>query len=164
MFSLQDVIHVAFIGLGATAVMDVWLLFLSRLGVQTTDFGLIGRWVGHLAQGRFAHASIVKARPIASERSLGWLAHYVVGIAFAGLLVAMQGVEWLRQPTFLPALAVGLSTVIVPLFVIQPALGSGFGAAKTQAPLKTCFRTLVNHAVFGSGLYVVAASLDWVTR
>jgi len=164
MFSLQDVVHVALIGLGATAVMDVWLLFLKRLGVQTTDFALIGRWVGHLAHGHFAHASILTARPIASELSLGWLTHYGVGIAFAGLLVAVQGIEWLRQPTFLPALAVGLGTVIVPLFVIQPALGSGFGAAKTPSPLKTCLRTLVNHAVFGSGLYATAAFLEWAMQ
>jgi hypothetical protein len=164
MFSPYDVVHVALIGFGATALMDLWLLLLKHLGVQTTDFALIGRWVGHLAHGHFAHASIVKARPISSELGLGWLTHYAVGIAFAGLLVVVQGIEWLHQPTFLPALTIGLGTVIVPLFVIQPALGSGFGAAKTPAPLMTCLRTLINHAVFGCGLYAAAALFQWVVR
>ena len=164
MFLPQNVVQVVLIGLGATVLMDVWLLFLKCLGVQVTNFALIGRWVAHMAHGHFAHASIVKARPIASELRLGWLTHYAVGVAFAGLLVVVQGIEWLRQPTFLPALAVGLGTVIVPLFVIQPALGSGFGAAKTPAPFMTCLRTLINHAVFGSGLYAAAAFFEWAMR
>jgi hypothetical protein len=159
MLSPHDLAQVALIGAGATALMDAWLLLLKRLGVPTTHFGLVGRWVGHLAQGTFAHAAIAKARPVAAELSLGWLAHYAVGIAFAGLLVALQGLAWTRQPSFLPALTLGLGTVVVPLFVMQPAMGSGFAASKTPTPLKNCLRSLASHAVFGVGLYLTAAAL-----
>lgn len=151
--------HIALVGIGATAVMDVWLLLLSRLGVPTTGFALIGRWVGHLFRGRLAHAAISKAAPVEFELGLGWLTHYLVGIAWAGLLVAVEGVAWLERPTCLPALIVGVATVAAPWFVLQPAMGAGFAAAKTPAPLMNRLRTAVNHAVFGVGMYLVAAGL-----
>ena len=161
MFSSLDVAHIVLIGAGATALMDVWLLLLRRLGVPTNDFALIGRWVGHLARGRLVHVSIAQAQPVASERTLGWLTHYVVGIAFAGLLIIVQGNGWLQRPTLPPALAFGVATVVLPLFVMQPAMGSGFAAAKTPAPLRNCMRSLANHTVFGAGLFLAATALGW---
>lgn len=156
--------HIALVGIGATAVMDVWLLLLARLGVPTTSFAMVGRWVGHFAQGRFSHAFISKAAPVPFELGLGWLTHYLIGVAYAGLLVGAQGTAWLAQPTPLPAVAVGVVTVAAPWFVMQPAMGSGFLASKTPAPLKNCLRNLSNHAVFGAGLYLAAAALAWAAR
>ena len=96
--------HIALVGIGATAVMDAWLLLQARLGVTTASFALVGRWVGHLPRGRFAHAAISKAEPVEFELGLGWMTHYLIGIGYAVLLVAVQGVGWLERPTFLPAL------------------------------------------------------------
>lgn len=59
MLSPLGIAQVVLIGAGATAFMDAWLLLLKRLGVPTNNFALVGRWIGHLAQGRFAHASAV---------------------------------------------------------------------------------------------------------
>jgi hypothetical protein len=152
--------RVALIGIGATALMDLWLLVLAGLGIQAADFALVGRWVGHLARGRPAHDSISTAAPIPHERRLGWLTHYAVGIAYAGMLVAVQGIQWVQVPTLLPALAVGLATLVVPLFVMQPAMGQGLAATKTPAPLWSCLRSLANHAAFGLGLFVAADALQ----
>jgi len=57
---------------------------------------------------------------------------------------------------------VGVGTVVVPLFVMQPAMGSGFAASKTPTPLKNCIRSVVNHTVFGLGLYLSAALIAWI--
>src|SRR5688500_10793657 len=103
MASLQDITQVALIGIGATAVMDAWLAFLKLVGIRTMNVALIGRWVGHLLRGRVAHAAIERAAPIPGERAWGWLAHYAIGIAFAGLLVGVQGLAWMTTPTLLPA-------------------------------------------------------------
>jgi len=159
MHSFPAIGHVLLVGIGATAVMDVWLLLLSRLGVPTTSFAMVGRWVGHFARGRFAHAAISQAAPIPFELGLGWLTHYGIGVAYAGLLVVALGTGWLEQPTLLPALAFGVMTVAAPWLVMQPAMGSGFLASKTPAPLKNCLRNLANHAVFGAGLYMAGAAL-----
>lgn len=153
---------VALVGIGATAVMDAWLAILSRLGVPTTGFAMVGRWVGHMRRGRFVHVAIAKAPPIRNELALGWLTHYAVGIVFAALLLAVQGAAWLERPTFLPALAVGVATVAAPWLVMQPAMGSGVLASKTPAPLQNCLRNLANHAVFGAGLYLAAVALAGV--
>lgn len=161
---LQDIARVALIGIGATAVMDAWLMLLKRMGVQTLNFAFIGRWVGHLFRGRFAHAAIGKAPPIRGELALGWATHYAVGIAFAGLLVAITGIGWTNSPTLLPAVLVGMGTVAAPLFVMQPAMGSGFAASKTPTPLRNCLRSVVNHTVFGLGLYLSAFLAAWIVR
>lgn len=157
----QAFVQVALVGIGATALMDAWLLLLSRLGVPVTGFAMLGRWVGHFARGTFVHSSIGKARPVRFELALGWLTHYVIGIAYAVLLVLALGLDWLAAPSLPPALAFGVMTVAAPWFVMQPAMGSGFLAARTPAPLANCLRNLANHAVFGAGLFLAAAVLAW---
>jgi hypothetical protein len=161
MEELIDVLpRVAAIGVGATAAMDAWLLGLRRMGVPTLDFGLLGRWVGHWRRGRWLHRPIAKSEPVRGEVALGWLAHYATGIAFAGLLVGVAGVRWTQDPTPWPALALGLCTVAAPLFVMQPAMGAGFAASKTPTPARNCLRSLLNHAVFGLGLYLAAVAVE----
>lgn len=152
-------VHILLIGIGATAVLDAWLLLLRRLGQPSAGFAPLGRWIGHLARGRLTHPAIAQAAPVRHELALGWLSHYAVGVAFAAALVAWQGMAWVRQPTPLPALAFGLASVVAPLFVMQPAMGAGFASRRTAAPLKNCLRSTLNHMVFGVGLYLCARLL-----
>jgi hypothetical protein len=152
-------VRIALVGIGATALMDLWLWLLSRLGVPSTGVALVGRWVGHVSRGEFAHAAIARAAPIRFELGLGWLTHYLVGMAYAALLVGLQGAAWLDQPTPLPALVFGVLTVAAPWLVMQPAMGAGVLALKTPTPLKNGLRTLANHMVFGAGLYLAATAL-----
>lgn len=164
MTSLQDLAQVTLIGIGATVVMDIWLMFLKRQGLPTLDFGLLGRWVGHVLRGQIAHAAIRQSPRIPGELVWGWLTHYAVGIAFAGLLVLVQGLAWTQNPSLPPAVAVGMGTVLAPLFVMQPAMGSGFAASRTPTPLKNCLRSLANHTVFGLGLYASAVLFAPIAR
>lgn len=152
------------IGCGATLIMDAWLAVLRRLGVQTLNFAMIGRWAGHLAQGRFAHASIAKAAPVRGELALGWAVHYLIGIGFAGLLVALAGSRWIEAPTLVPAILFGIASVAAPLLVMQPAMGLGFFASRAPRPLPNCLRSLVNHTVFGTGLFLAASALSRITH
>lgn len=154
--SIEITLRILLIGVGATIVMDAWLLLLARMGLPTMNFALLGRWVGHLARGTWAHDAIAKAEPIRREVLLGWITHYATGIAFAALLLLVRGLEWARAPTFLPALLIGLATVIAPLLILQPAMGAGIASSKTPAPLLSCCRSLLNHTVFGVGLYLAA--------
>ncbi|KVX13937.1 hypothetical protein WL03_19345 [Burkholderia ubonensis] len=146
------------IGAGGTLVMDLWALFRRRaFGTPSLDYALVGRWLGHMASGRFRHASIVAAAPVRHERPLGWLAHYAIGIAFAGLPVALAGTQWISAPTLLPALAAGIGSVAAPFFVMQPAFG--IAAARTPRPSVARRRSLVTHLSYGLGLYVAAQVL-----
>jgi hypothetical protein len=158
---LQDLARVVSIGIGATVVMDAWLLLLKRLGVPTLNFAFIGRWVGHLARGTASHPAIARAAPVRGERALGWLTHYAVGIAFAALMVSVGGTRWTREPSLWPALCVGIATVVVPLFVMQPAMGAGIASSKTATPAHNVVRSIANHAVFGLGLFLAANLVAW---
>lgn len=164
MTSIEEIVRVVLIGCGATLVMDIWLMFLKQIGVQTLNFAFIGRWIGHLFHGRISHASIGKASPIANETSLGWITHYAVGIAFAFLLTSIAGVAWAGAPSLGIALLVGVCTATFPLFVMQPAMGLGVAASKTPTPIKNCIRSLINHSVFGLGLFLSACAIEWISR
>ncbi len=146
-----------FIGGGATVVMDLWLLLLRRgLGVRTLDYAMLGRWLGHIPRGTYVHQSIAKTVPVRGERLLGWCAHYGIGIAFGALLLSIQGPDWARSPSLLPPMAVGLASVVAPLFVLQPALGAGIASAKTPRPNAVRLRSVLTHTVYGLGLYASA--------
>lgn len=156
--------HVVFMGIGATAVMDAWLLLLQRLGVPTLNFAMIGRWAGHWGRGTWKHEAIAKAAPVQGELALGWFVHYATGIAFAGLLAGIFGMDWVHHPTLLPAMGVGISTVAAPWLLMQPAMGAGIASSRTPAPAKNRIRSLVNHSIFGLGLYLAAALPAWISR
>jgi hypothetical protein len=154
---MEIVIRAVLLGIGATVVMDLWGLLLKRVfGVPSLGYAMVGRWLGNMPAGRFAHARIADAPAVRGERLLGWTAHYAIGVAFAFLLVAVAGEGWVREPTPLPALAVGIVTVAAPYFVMQPAMGLGFAASKAPKPAVARLRSLVTHAVFGGGLYITA--------
>lgn len=147
------------IGAGATLTMDAWAALLRRFGIPSLDLALLGRWIGHLPTGRLLHESIARAAPVAGERAIGWATHYGIGVSFAGVLLALFGLEWAHAPTVGPALLVGVVTVAAPLLVLQPALGAGIASRRTPRPLFNSAKSLATHTVFGLGLYVAA----WVT-
>ena len=146
--TLQTLLHIAGIGIGATAVMDLWVATLQRFGVGTLNFDLVGRWAGHLIRGRACHSSIRESPRIAAERTWGWLTHYAVGTAFAALAAAVLGSDWLENPSFWPAVGIGVTTVAAPLLIMQPAMGYGVASSRTPTPLSNCLRSLTNHAAF----------------
>lgn len=143
------------IGIGATAIVDGWALVRKALfGIAPPNFGLVGRWIAHMPQGHFRHESIAAASPMRGERIIGWTAHYLIGIAFAALLIGIWGLEWLRHPTIVPAIAVGIGTVAAPFLLMQPGMGAGIAASRTPRPGSARLQSLIMHAIFGLGLYV----------
>ncbi len=154
---MEFLLRAALIGIGATLLIDLWALALNRLfGVRSLDYALVGRWIGHMADGRFRHVSIAQAAPVPGESVIGWSAHYAIGVIFAGILLVAAGADWARQPTLLPALAVGIASVVAPFFIMQPGLGLGIAASKAPNPAIARGRSLMTHTVFGIGLYVSA--------
>jgi hypothetical protein len=149
------------IGIGATALMDLWAVLRRHLfGVAPPDYGLVGRWLAYMPRGRFVHRPIAASSPIRGERALGWLAHYAIGIAFAGALIGLWGGDWLQRPTLMPALLIGLGSVVAPFFLMQPGMGAGIASRRHARPAVARLHSVVNHAVFGVGLYAAA----WITR
>lgn len=153
---LEFIVRTFVIGAGATFVIDVWAAVLRNFGIPSLNFGLLGRWIGHLPDGQLIHQSIAKTPAVRGEVLLGWGAHYAIGITFAALLIATFGLAWARSPTLLPALLIGVVTVVAPLFILQPALGAGIASSNTARPLFNSLKSVVTHVVFGGGLYLAA--------
>ena len=145
----------ALLGVLATAVMDLGSLLLHRLaGAPLPNYTMVGRWVGHMPAGRLRHAAIAAAPAVRGERALGWAIHYLTGIVFAAVLLAVVGPDWLRAPTFAPAMLVGLATVAAPFLLMQPCMGAGIAARRMPDPATARKRSLINHGLFGLGLYL----------
>jgi Protein of unknown function (DUF2938) len=151
-FALRSLV----IGVGATAIIDLWGLLLKQFGIPSLNFAFLGRWIGHHFGRRWKHESIAKASPIRGEMWIGWLAHYSIGVTFAALLLGVNGSGWARNPTLLPALVIGIITLAAPLFILQPALGAGIASSKTSKPVFNSIKSLITHIVFGIGLYLAA--------
>ena len=148
-------ISTVIIGIGATALTDIWSIARkSVFNIPPPDFGLVGRWIAHMPHGKFRHEAISRSPPVRGERMIGWTAHYLIGITFAGLLVALYDRSWLQEPTLLPALIVGIATVAAPFLIMQPGMGAGIAASRTPNPTKARIHSMIMHGVFGSGLYL----------
>jgi hypothetical protein len=161
---MHDVVFVAcagVLGSGATALVDLWSYVRARvLRVPAFDYAWLGRWLAWLPRGRFRHDPIQATPAVRGERLLGWGAHYLIGIAFAAVLIAVWGSGWVRHPTPGPALAVGLGSVLAPFLVLQPALGAGLAARRAPQPAMARLHAVLTHGIFGLGLYAVA----WIWR
>ena len=152
------------IGIGASLVMDLWNLFLKRtFSIASLNYCLLGRWLRHMPGGTFRHASITNAPQKPFECTVGWIAHYTIGVVFAIVFVFFISGDWLESPTLLPALLYGIGTVVFPLFILQPSFGFGIAASRAPNPTQTRLKSLVTHTVFGVGLYVCALGLSYVS-
>lgn len=151
------------IGLGATLTFDLWGLFLKyAFKIAPSNICLVGRWVRYMPERIFAHANIASSPSKHGECTIGWLAHYTIGIIFALAFVAIVGSSWLRHPTPLPAVIFGVVTVLAPFFIMQPSFGVGFAASKTSSPTQARIRSLMNHTAFGVGLYLFGWLASWL--
>ena len=161
----SDILGAVAIGIGATLVMDLWNLFLKRtFSIPSLNYCLLGRWVCHMPEGTFKHASIAAAPQKPLECTVGWMAHYTIGIVFALVLVVLTSGAWLARPALLPSLLYGTGTVVFPFFIMQPSLGLGIAASRTPNPTQARLKSLATHVVFGVGLYGSALGVSYVLR
>jgi hypothetical protein len=151
---LDHLLRSTAIGVLATATMDVWGWAREPLfGFPRANYRMIGRWFAHMPRGRFRHASIAAAPALPGEHTIGWIAHYAIGITFAVALVQLGGDAWLARPTIGLALLVGLATLAAPLLVMQPAMGAGIASSKAANPTAARIQSTATHLVYALGLY-----------
>jgi len=76
-------------GLGATLTFDLWGLFLKQaFRITPSNICLVGRWLRYMPGGTFKHSNIASAPQKSAECTVGWIAHYLIGITFAIAFVA----------------------------------------------------------------------------
>lgn len=151
---MQAQLSIIFVGVVATVVLDLWALVVKHvLRGPTTNWAMVGRWFAHLPRGSFVHRPIGDAEPVANELAIGWVVHYLVGIAYSylyALLITFTGIPL----SLLSAIAFGLVTVVAAWFVLQPELGVGIFARLAPSPWLIRTLNLSAHFFFGCGLYL----------
>lgn len=153
----------AAVGVGATAVMDGFGVLRARLSGQPgMNWALVGRWLGHVAQGRWVLARPAEAAAVPCERALGWAFHYAAGVALALGLTLLAGPGWLTDPNPFAVLSYGVATVVAPMCTMQPGMGLGLAACRVPQPWVARRRSLITHLVFGVGLFVSAIALGGI--
>lgn len=160
---MEFVVDALWMGVAATALIDVWALLRRRLfGLTLPDYALVGRWFGHMPRGRFVHDAIATATAVRGEAVLGWSAHYLIGVVYAALLLALAGPGWVQKPTLAPALLFGVVSVAAPFLLMQPGMGLGLAARRAPRPQLARLHSLIFHTLFGLGLYLGARALPWL--
>ena len=112
-----SLISAILIGLRATLTTDLWALFLKHaFKITAPNYCLVGRWLRYMPEGTFKHSNIASAPQKSSECTIGWIAHYMIGITFAIAFVALVGNNWLQYPNLIPSIIFGVVTVLMPFF------------------------------------------------
>ena len=141
-------------GVFATIVLDLWQRLLKlATGIPPANWALIGRWFGHMPRGRFAHDAIAEAPPISHELAIGWTAHYLIGVLYGVVYVGLVDIVLESGPTLLNGFLFGLASVVVPWFLMQPALGLGVMGSRAPNPSVPRYTALVAHCLYGVALY-----------
>ncbi len=126
-------INTIFIGLGATLITDLWALLLKRaFKIAAPNYCLVGRWPRYMPEGTFTHSNIASAPQRSAECTVGWIAHYLIGITFAIAFVALVGNNWLQHPTLIPAIVFGSSQSWRHSSSCSLRLGSGWLQQRRQ--------------------------------
>lgn len=147
-------------GVAGTVAMDVWAIVLERLfGIARPNWGAVGRWVVEVSRGRVFHDSIGDVAELPGEARIGWAFHYLVGAIYGLAFIALAGADWLNAPTFPAVWAFSLLTIGFGWFLLQPGLGLGWAASKTDAPWRARGFGLLAHTVFGLGMWGVALAV-----
>ena len=150
----EYLLHVLFIGIGATILIDLYAFILQRyFNIPSLNYQFVGRWLVGISQGQFVHHKIMQSPSVRFEKYIGWFSHYVIGIIFSTLFIKIVGTHWFISPKLFPALLFGVSTVIFPFFLMQPCLGFGIAASQTPSPSSARLKSLSTHFMFGAGLY-----------
>lgn len=143
-------------GVLATLTMDVAMIAAARYGKgafasDSIDPEVIGRWAYGILRGRLLHRDIRSEPPQRGELALGIATHYATGIVLTGAFLAMPR-RADRGPSFLGATAYGISTAVLPLLILYPALGYGWFGRRSGEALRIGRIMLLGHTAFGIGI------------
>jgi hypothetical protein len=147
----------------ATYGMDVAgrRLMAPVLGKGTS--GGLGRWIGHMLRGRFAHEDITEAEPIPHEAGIGLAAHYAIGLVLGAGYALVLRVPQPRPSTVSRATAYGVATTVFPWFWMFPARGQGVMGLRDR-DLRVPAFALGTHAAYGLGLGAVLQAASRLAR
>ena len=143
----------AIAGVLGTYAMDVAGRRIVAPALGKGPSGGLGRWIGHMLQGRFTHEDITKAEPIPHEAGIGMAAHYAIGLVLGAGYALLLRVPQPRRSSLPRAAAYGVATTVFPWLWMFPARGQGVMGLR-NGDLRVPAFALGTHVAYGLGLGV----------
>lgn len=140
-------------GVLGTYAMDVASRWIVAPVLGKGPSGGLGRWIGHMLQGRFTHEDITKAEAIPHEAGIGTAARYAIGLILGAGYALILRVPQPRRSSVPRATAYGVATTVFPWFWMFPARGQGVMGLREGDPRVPAF-ALCTHVAYGLSLGV----------
>lgn len=147
-------------GIIGTAAMDG----IKYVGHKANLIGgvrmdMLGRWSLGMLTGKFVYDDIHHAPELPGETMAGWIFHYFTGIAVAWLFpLFVIAIGMTDNPQWIiSSIIFGLSTSVLPWFVVYPAFGKGWFGSKAPKAAKPVLTSIVSHTFYGAGIGSVFA-------
>lgn len=143
-------------GIVGALLMDVTETFAARVGISSgVNIALVGRWFLGLSRGRLLHSNILDSMPYPHEIRVGWAFHFLVGgggVALAYPLFFLATGQPLPRDHVLGGLLFGLSTSLLPWFVLLPSFGWGIFGRRGPEGSNALLASTISHLPYGLGV------------
>lgn len=145
-------------GIVGTAAMDAikYVGHKARL-IGGVRMDMLGRWSLGMLDGKFVHEDIHASPPRDGENLAGWIFHYLTGVIvawFYPLFVLVVGLV-VNPPQMSSAILFGLSTSVLPWFMVYPAFGKGWFGSRAPKAARPILTSIVSHTFYGAGIGAV---------
>lgn len=148
-------------GIVGAVLMDITETLAAKRGISSgVTIALVGRWFLGLLRGRVIHANILNSPRKPNEVEAGWAFHFLIGgggvaliypLSFQAIGLPMPSNHLLAGPVF------GLSTSLLPWFVLLPSFGWGIFGTRGPQGTNALLASTLSHIPYGFGVGAVVA-------
>ena len=157
-------IETLFIGFLATLFLNIAVYIFSMAAeLPQSNFGLLGRWIYMITQGRFVTPDLSLEPFVPHEQAIGVLGHLLTSFIFTFLyLLACMRYSIRKMSPILSGLLCGLALMIFPIFIEYPAMGVRVFAYQWPYITPILLRIITCHFFFGIGLGLGRLLLEYI--
>lgn len=145
-------------GIVGALLMDLAEMAAAKQGITSgVNVALVGRWVNGLLRFKFYHNDIRLSPEDPSEKSTGWLFHLLIAGGCVALLLPVAS-HFANLPLEitnpLPYLLFGLTTSILPWFILLPSFGWGLWGRRGPKGSNALLASTLSHIPYGLGIWL----------
>ena len=143
-------------GIAGAVLMDVTETYVAKIGITSgVNIALVGRWFLGLLCGQLFHSNILNSKPLPQEVKAGWAFHFLVGgggvALFYPLFFEATGLPFPNNQ-LLSGLLFGLSTSLLPWFILLPSFGWGLFGRRGPQGSNALLASTLSHIPYGLGV------------
>lgn len=146
-------------GIVGAVLMDITENYAAKIGITSgVNIALVGRWFLGLLRGQLSHPNILNSKPFHHEIKAGWAFHILIGGGGVALIYPLffqvTGIPFPNNQ-LLGGLIFGLSTSLLPWFILLPSFGWGFFGRRGPAGSNALLASTLSHIPYGLGVGAV---------